>query len=109
MYYIKVIIMAISPIMLNGTVSVSQDISIYKQNDDNKDQIMQNAVENIVDEQTDIKDHSVQEQQDVDTSTEDQGGSRNEYGGDGGMRRKKKENPDGRVVIKKKGGFDISI
>ena len=101
--------MAISPIMLNGTVSVSQDISVYKQNDDNKAALMQNAVENTVDEQTDIKDHSVQEQQNVDTSTEDNGGGGNEYAGDGGMRRKKKENGDGRVVVKKKGGFDISI
>jgi len=101
--------MAISPIMLNGTVSVSQDISVYKQNDDNKAALMQNAVENTVDEQTEIKDHSVQEQQNVDTSTEDNGGSGNEYAGDGGMRRKKKEGGDGRVVVKKKGGFDISI
>ncbi len=101
--------MAISPIMMNGTVSVSQDISVLKQNDDNKGQLMQNAVENIVDEQTDIKDHSVQEQQNVDTSSEDRGGQGGGYAGDGGMRRKKKENADGRVVIKKKGGFDISI
>ncbi|MBR1876019.1 MAG: hypothetical protein IJ805_02805 [Lachnospiraceae bacterium] len=101
--------MAISPIMQSGTISVSQDISIIKQNDDNKVAIMQNAVENNVDEQTDIKDHSVQEQQDTDTSTEDNGGSRNEYAGDGGMHRKKRKDPDGKVVIKKKGGFDISI
>ncbi len=101
--------MAISPIMLNGTVSVSQDISIFKQNEDNKPELMQNAVENTVEEQTDIKDHSVQEQQNVDTSTEDNGGGGNEYAGDGGMRRKKKGGGDGKVVVKKKGGFDISI
>ncbi len=32
----------------------------------------------------------------------------NEYAGDGGRNRKKKEQ-DGRVLIKNKGGFDISI
>ena len=101
--------MAISPIMMNGTVSVSQDISVLKQNDDNKAVLMQNAAEVTVDEQTDIKDHSVQEQGNVDTSTGDSGEGGNEYAGDGGMHRKKKEDPDGKVVIKKKGGFDITI
>ena len=102
--------MAISPILLNGTVSVSQDISVFKQNDDNKAVIAQNAAEVTVDEQTDIKDHSVQEQQNVDTSTEDNGQGGNLYGGDGGARRRKKEgDSDGKVVVKKKGGFDISI
>lgn len=102
--------MAISPILLNGTVSVSQDISVLKQNDDNKAVIAQNAAEVTVDEQTDIKDHSVQEQQNVDTSTEDNGQGGNLYGGDGGARRRKKEeDSDGKVVVKKKGGFDISI
>ncbi len=102
--------MAISPILMNGTVSVSQDISVIKQNDDNKAVLMQNAAEMSVDEQTDIKDHSVQEQQNVDTSTEDNGSGSNPYGGDGGARRKKKQGDgDGKVVVKKKGGFDISI
>ncbi|MBQ7464311.1 MAG: hypothetical protein IJS86_05580 [Lachnospiraceae bacterium] len=102
--------MAISPILMNGTVSVSQDISVFKQNDDNKAAIAQSAAEVTVDEQTDIKDHSVQEQQNVDTSTEDNGQGGNLYGGDGGARRRKKqEDSDGKVVVKKKGGFDISI
>ncbi len=102
--------MAISPILLNGTVQVSQDISVYKQNDDNKAAIMQNAAEMTVDEQTDIKDHSVQEQQNVDTSAEDNGSGSNEYGGDGGARRRKKQaDSDGKVVVKKKGGFDITV
>ena len=102
--------MAISPILMNGTVSVSQDISVFKHNDDNKAVIAQNAAEVTVDEQTDIKDHSVQEQQNVDTSTEDNGQGGNFYGGDGGARRRKKQDDsDGKVVIKKKGGFDISI
>ena len=34
----------------------------------------------------------------------------NEYSGDGGMRRKKEEKGfDGKVVVKNKGGFDITI
>lgn len=105
--------MAISPIVLNGMLPASQDVSALKQFDDNRAAVMQGTTENRVERQADAKLNSVREGDNAENPNKGYDASEkgdNEYSGDGGTRRKKEDKGfDGKVVIKKKGGFDITI
>ena len=105
--------MAVSPIVMNGMLPASQDISIIKQADDSKAAIMQGNTEVRAERQAEEKVSTVREGDNVENNmkgfdAKEKGD--NEYEGDGGMRRKKENQGfDGKVVIKNKGGFDITI
>ena len=105
--------MAISPIVLNGMLPASQDVSALKQFDDNRAALMQGTTETRVEKQTDEKLNTVRQGDNAENPTKGYDASDkgdNEYSGDGGMHRKNREKSfDGKVVIKNKGGFDITI
>ena len=105
--------MGISPIALNGMIPASQDISAIKQNDDNRAALMQGTTQNRVEKKTDERLNSVRSGDNVENNqgqfdAKEKGD--NDYQGDGGRGRKKiEEDNDGKVFIKDKGGFDITI
>lgn len=100
----------ISPIEMNGMVGRTQDFSIMKHHDDMKSVIDQGNSLNQVEKNTDNKTHTVIEGQKAETDGENSG-SKNPYGGDGGKNRKKKDEipEEGRMMIKKRGGFDTKV
>ncbi|MCR5627775.1 MAG: hypothetical protein K6F99_10680 [Lachnospiraceae bacterium] len=105
--------MAISPLMLNGSIMSSQDISMYKTGDDNKAALVQSTTVQTTDKENQEQSTRVNQTANAAENGEgfdasSQGGS--EYAGDGGANRKKKlADKDGRVIIKNKGGFNVSV
>ena len=106
--------MAISPIVLNGTISASQNVSNYKSNDDSKAAVLHSNTQTKIEHKVEQKLSRVREQDDAEMKHKGfdarEKGS-NEYEGDGGQHRRHAEykSEDGAVYIKEKGGFDISI
>ena len=107
--------MAINPLMVNGTIMNSQDISIYKINDDNRAVVAQSAVveeteqENI-EQSTRVNEFANAAEGGEGFDAKDSSG--NEYDGDGGaQRRRKLHDKDGDVFIKTKSttSFNASI
>ena len=104
--------MAISPIYLNGMISATPEIAAARHTDDARAALIQSSTEADVEEQADDKVHTVQSKDNADGPTagfDASGKGSNEYAGDGGARRPGKKNTDGKVVVKNKGGFSISI
>lgn len=104
--------MAISPVYLNGMISATPDITAVRQTDDVRAALMANASENDVEELADEKVHTVTAKDNADGPSagfDASGKGSNEYTGDGGAQRRKKPKGDGRVIVKNKGGFDITI
>ncbi len=102
--------MAISPIVLNGTIGISQNVSAIKSSDDNQAALVQQASIERNDEEVEEKLHRVNESQEVTADTKGFDASEkgaNSYQGDGGRNRRK--HMDGRVIKKSKGGFDITV
>ena len=106
--------MTISRVELQGQVTRAQDFTTIKQNEDNKGLVDQNKFQQQFDRTVDNKLHQVQQGDKAENegkrydAKEKGNGS---YAGDGGKRRNKeeKEEKDGKVVLKKPGGFDIKI
>lgn len=95
-----------------GTIVRSQDYTTIKQNEDNKSVSQQNVL--IQDRQKEDTQKTRQVNQSDDAQWQqkkfdarDKGSG--SYEGDGGSRRKKEKEPDGKVVLKGPGGFDIKI
>lgn len=95
-----------------GTIARSQDYTTIKQNEDNKSIAQQNVL--IQDKQKE----DIQKTKQVNQSDSAQWQQKkfdarekgsNNYEGDGGSKRKKEKEPDGKVVLKGQGGFDIKI
>ncbi len=104
--------MALSPVYLNGMISATPDISTVRQTDDMKAALVQSTTETDVEEIEDEKAHSVYAKDNADGTTagfDARNKGNNEYAGDGGANRPKKPKGDGRVIVKNKGGFDITI
>ncbi|MCR5526812.1 MAG: hypothetical protein K6F39_05450 [Lachnospiraceae bacterium] len=103
--------MAISPIILNGSITASQDLSALKAHDDAKAAVMHNTTQDKIEHQQEQKLNRVRKQDDVELHQKGydarEKGS-NEYAGDGGKNRKKQNSKDA-VHIKEKGGFDVSV
>jgi len=98
----------VSPIELNGMVSRTQDFSAIKHQDDVKPVVDQGNYQQQVSKNIENKATTVVEGQK--TETDGEGTGSGGYAGDGGRQRKKKEIPDeGKMIIKRKGGFDISV
>ncbi len=104
--------MALSPIMFNGTIGASQNVAELRAGEEGKVNILQGEATRRTEDDTSGKLNRVREADDADNNLRKFDSSEkgdNEYAGDGGRNRKKKDNKDGRVLIKNKGGFDISI
>ncbi len=105
--------MAVNPLMLNGTIMNSQDLSMYKLNDDNRAVVVQSNVVEEADQENIEQSTRVNEGANAAEGGEgfdasNSGG--NEYAGDGGaQRRRKLHNKDGDVFIKSRGGFSASV
>lgn len=105
--------MPISRIELQGTVARAQDFTTIKHNEDNKGAMAQVSIQKQNSEETEQKLQQVNKsdetkQQDKRFDAKDK--SDNQYAGDGGKKRKRKEeNPDGKVIIKGQARFDMKI
>ena len=102
--------MAVSPILVNGTIGISQDIAALKAHEQNKEQVYHVASVQQNEKESEVKLTRVRNAD----NTENHSGNmdskekgNNEYYGDGGRNRRK--NSDGTVIIKGRSGFDISI
>lgn len=103
--------MAMGPIEM-GTVARSQDYTMIKQNEDNKNIAQQSVL--VQDKQKEDTQKTKQVNQTDDTQWQQKKFDAREkgsgsYEGDGGRKRKREKEPDGKVVVKGRGGFDIKI
>ncbi|MBR1852256.1 MAG: hypothetical protein IJ794_03630 [Lachnospiraceae bacterium] len=102
--------MAIGGIDLT-TISRTQDYTTIKQNEDNKAMMDQVNLGHQEQKNEETKATTVQDGSNAEWYNKKQDGrdkSNNEYAGDGGRKRQKKETTD-RVVVKGRGGFDLKI
>lgn len=111
--------MAIGPVILNGVVSVSNDYSAIKHNEDNKGMLHQQGFQVQMEKQLDIRHTRITENEQM-RKEEKKFDARekgdNEYAGDGGKRRQKQnhneknvKNANGKVAAKGQSSFDIKI
>ncbi len=107
--------MAINPLMVNGSIMNSQDMSLYKMNDDNRAIVVQSNVVEEADQENMEQSTRVNEFSNAAEGGEGfdaKNSSGNEYGGDGGAsRRRKLHDKDGDVFIKTKSttSFNASV
>ncbi len=104
--------MAIGAVELNGVISRTQDYSTIKQNEDNRGAVNQQNFQNQFEKQLDIRHTQVVQKDDLRKQekkfdAKDKGD--NEYYGDGGRKKKKEENANGKVIVKGRTSFDIKI
>lgn len=101
----------LNPVEFNGMIGRTQDFTIMKHNDDMKPVIDQGNSQLQVQQNVENKASTVSQGQKTDTDSEGSGNHGGYYGGDGGQNRKKKADvpAEGKVLIKGKGSFDISI
>ena len=110
--------MAIGQIELNHAMTRIQDYSTQKHNEDLKGVVQQSQVQDkfnkelnqdirqvVKTDQTEYQNKTQYQNKKFDSSEK---GS-NQYAGDGGRQKKKENKPDGKVIAKKKAGFDIRI
>ena len=95
-----------------GTIARSQDYTTIKQNEDNKNIAQQSVLiqdrekeDTQKTKQVNQSDNAEWQQKKFDAREK---GS-NSYEGDGGSKRKKEKEPDGKVILKGRSGFDIKI
>lgn len=94
-----------------GSVTRMQDISIIKQNEDNKPLIDQANISMQIEKQVDSQAHEVHDSNNADWYDKKQDASEkgdNEYSGDGGKKRKQSGKTE-RMIVKGRGSFDIKI
>ncbi|MBQ9505254.1 MAG: hypothetical protein IJU93_09620 [Lachnospiraceae bacterium] len=107
--------MAINPLMVNGSIMNSQDISLYRMNDDSRAAVVQSHV--VEETNQESTEQSTRVNEFANTAEGGEGfdaknSSGNEYAGDGGAyRRRKLHDKDGDVFIKTKSttSFNASI
>jgi len=93
------------------TISRAQDFTAIKQNEDNKAFIDQTNLGHQALQTEEVKANTVTDSQNADWHNNRQDAREkgdNEYAGDGGKHRRKKEETD-RVVVKGHGSFDLKI
>ncbi len=105
--------MALGIVEINSAMTGINDLNNYRHNQEVKVNVDQTNFQNQFDQQIEAKRIDVNESEDANNrqkqfDSRDKGS--NEYSGDGGRNRKKKEekNPDGKVVPKYT-GFDLKI
>ena len=104
--------MAIGPIETNGTIGRMQDISILKQNEDNKVLVDQNNFQNTFHKQVENKSSQVRHADDADNNeykydAKEKGNGK--YSNNKKQKKDKEKAPDGKVIIKGQSHFDIKI
>lgn len=103
--------MTISRVELQGQVTRAQDFTTIKHNEDSKVMVDQNNFQRQFDQTVENRARQVQQWDEADNrgkrfdAKEKGNGS---YAGDGGRKRKKEEK-DGRVVLKGQNNFDMKI
>lgn len=105
--------MAIGMIEFQGSIPRTQDFSVMKHNEDMKSNVDQSNIQIQTNKQSEQKANQVQGSDDS-SKSENRADARekgnNSYAGDGGSNRKKQEMPrDGKVVLKGKSHFDMSV
>ncbi|MCQ2549345.1 MAG: hypothetical protein MJ134_04810 [Lachnospiraceae bacterium] len=104
--------MAIGQIELNQAMYRIQDITTQKHNENQKPVVDQANFQNTFEKEVDSRVNQVHQGEQAENRQKRQDAKEkgnNEYQGDGGMKRKKPSNPDGRVVPKITTGFDCKI
>lgn len=100
--------MAIGPIEMNGVMGRTQDYAAIRSQEDQRVTVEQHAIVHHEEQEASVKSTQVQNSRHTDGEHQmGEGGGRGLYGGDGGRRRPKKEEQDGRVI--RPGGFDVKI
>lgn len=106
--------MAIGQIEIQGQITRAQDFTAYKHNEDTKGMVDQSNVgisfaKQVENQMTKVNRGKQTEFQNKKFDAKEKGS--NEYNGDGGRRGKKKDEkePDGKVILKSIGNFDISL
>lgn len=108
--------MAIGQIEIQGQITRAQDFTTIKHNEDNKEMVDQSNVGNQFNKQvenqvTRVNQKERSENQNKKFDAKEKGS--NEYAGDGGRNRKKEEKapeePDGKVILKGVGNFNLSL
>ena len=97
---------------MNGMISNTPDVANIRVNEDARAAAMQISREADVEQEAEEHVNQVRTKDDADgpeSESDASGGSRNEYAGDGGARRRKNKDSFGKVVKKQPGGFNISI
>ncbi len=94
-----------------ATIARSQDYTTIKHNEDNKAAVQQNMISQQINRDVEQRAREVRsgdhaEWQNKKFDAKDKGS--NEYSGNGGNKRRKKED-DGRIVVKGRSGFDMKI
>lgn len=103
--------MTISRVELQGQVTRAQDFTTIKHNEDNKGMIDQTNFQRQFDQSVENKARQVQQGDEAENrgkrfDAKDKGNG--SYAGDGGRKRKKEEK-DGKVVLKGQNNFDMKI
>lgn len=103
--------MALGAIEL-ATIARSQDYTTIKQNEDNRGVTQQNHLVHNMQHEAEQKPKQVNQSDNADWhekkfDAKDKGNGN--YSGEGGNNRKKQSQPDGKVLLKKQGSFDIKI
>ncbi len=104
--------MAIGPIEMTGMVTRSQDISLFKQNEDNKPMIDQSNIQVSVQKKAHDQNQQVNQADNAEyheyryDAKEKGNGS---YQDNRNKNKKDKKEEDGKVVIKQTAGFDMRI
>lgn len=98
--------MAINPIEVNGMIVRQNDFQMHKTSEDMKPVVDNMNYQTQVEKSVEYKATNVIDKNEVDYN-QDSDQKHNEYDGDGGRRRKKKE--DGKVINKSIRSFDIKI
>lgn len=111
--------MTIRPVVLNGMIQRTQDIGNIKQQEDNKPVVQQQHISVQQEKKEDKLIHQVnyaEEKENEDYRYDAKEKGNNQYEGDDGKKRKKKNEPeknqnkDGKVILKGHGSsFDIKI
>lgn len=103
--------MTISRVELQGQVTRAQDFTTIKHNEDNKVAVDQTNIQRQFDQNVDLKLRHVnqgEQAQNKEKRFDAKEKGNGTYSGDGGKRRKKEEK-DGTVMPKRRGGFDMRI
>ncbi len=98
---------------INGSIPRTMDYAQIKAQEDSKAALAQQHTVEAMDKNQQEKATNVHEGANADNylgNLNSDGHNRQGYEGDGGKNRKKKEQePDGKVVLKRSGGFDLKI
>ncbi len=104
--------MAIGQVELNSAMTRIQEFTTLRHNEDQRGMVEQNHLQHQFSKQLDthvrhVSKSEQSEYQNKKFDAKDKGS--NQYSGDGGSHRKKKQNTDGRVLGLSETGFDVKI